>query len=465
MAKRRRVEEDPLSDTPHDIHILTADRQEPLLAHLQVLMLFSKLARGLPLSTDGSPTRWDLRGLVLEGESEPVAAAVVERWLDAMYAQVDKHRRLRLPSTLAEARPLLLLADALDTTAIVVEGMGWALAEQPDLALTVAVGELKVDLQLKGRLHFDNEGSLIALQQPTGKRSVLVAKEAFEPHAAAFPSAVARELESWLHLAGRLNLVPLARALMGFVKAELMPFGLSILRGSVSSVFSPRVLQFMPRELLLEGFVRDALLERPTQAAIKADEVEVTMSTPLLSAWYGNPLGSVIKANAKPIAEGRSTAIVGRVDLPLNATMGGPGRETCAQLVEEAGIAERAAHVLQPSPPGPLDQLQQFWRSVTQGARGGLHGAAGGGGGARAGGAGASGSAASASRGAGGGGTGAGPQGPTLSSAAVAAPGPAAPSSGAGSGEGRGGAGGGLGRRFRGLLTWMGQGDGEERSS
>ncbi|KAG2483335.1 hypothetical protein HYH03_017783 [Edaphochlamys debaryana] len=381
MAKRKRVEEDPLSDTPHDIHILVADRREPLLAHREVLSLFSKLARGLPLSTDGSPTRWDLRGLVLEGESEPVASGVSSTGWTPCTPQVDKHRRLRLPSTLAEARPLLLLADALDTNGVVMEGMGRALAERPDLALSVAVGELKVGLQLKGRLHYIEEETLCYCLEASGSASgsfhPLVAKEAFQPHAASFPSAVARELESWLHLAGRLNLVPLARALVGFVKAELMPFGLSILRGSVSSVFSPRVLQFMPRELLLEGFVRDALMERPAQATIHGVEVNLTLASPLLSAWFGEPLNAAVKAVSKPF-QGRSLACLGGADIPVNIITGGPGCAECAQLVEEAGIAERAAHVLQPSPPGPLDQLQQFWRSVTQGARGGLQGAAGG---------------------------------------------------------------------------------------
>ncbi|KAG2494311.1 hypothetical protein HYH03_007664 [Edaphochlamys debaryana] len=339
MLKRKRSF--VLSDTPPDIHILTADRQEPLPAHREVVGLFSSVARGLPCDTDGSPTPWDLRGLVLEGESEPVAAAVVERWLDAVYARVDVSRRLPAPASLAETRPLLLLADAVDTRPAVLQALGQALADRADLALTVAVGELKVDLQLKGRLHCILGGALACLQLSglIGSATTLVAKEAYEPHAAAFPSAVARELESWLHLAGRLNLVPLARALVGFVKAELTANNLSILYPSVGSVFSPRVLQFMPRELLLEGFVLNTLLERPALVGIANEELSVKFHTPLAAACFGQSLETIIQGKAAYTAGGRSVLTVGSATLAATITLGGPSHEECAAPAKQAVAA------------------------------------------------------------------------------------------------------------------------------
>ncbi|KAG2494312.1 hypothetical protein HYH03_007665 [Edaphochlamys debaryana] len=326
----------------YGVHILTADRQEPLLAHHQVVSLFSSIAYELPSNTDGSPTPWDLRGLVLEGESEPVAASVVERWLDAVYhfSRIDASRRPQLPSTLAEARPLLLLADAVGTAQGLMDSLGGALADQPDLALTLAVGELKVDLRLKGGLHYIAGGALFYL--PVGEfkcgKTSLVGKEAFEPHAAAFPSAVAREVESWLHLAGRLNLVPLARALVGFVKAELMPTNLSILQPAFASVFSPRVLQFMPRELLLEGFARDAVMERPAQAVLVNKEVQLIPVAPLSATWFLTPCDGTVNVVASRVKKSTLVAAGGNF-IPATVTLGGPSHEECTKLVEEVVAA------------------------------------------------------------------------------------------------------------------------------
>ncbi|KAG2482362.1 hypothetical protein HYH03_018712 [Edaphochlamys debaryana] len=340
MLKRKRSSSCLGGDSPPDLHILVAGREEPLPAHRRVLSLFSGVVDGLPSNTDGSPTPWDLRGLVLDGESEPVAAAVVERWLDAVYSRLDVSRQLPAPATLEEARPLLLLADAVDTSPAVLQALGGALAERPDLALTVAVGELKLDLQLKGRLHCIVTGALEYCLEPTGSSSgswhMLVAKETFDQHKDAFPSAVARELESWLHLAGRLNLVPLARALMGVVKAQLAPNTLSLLQSSVGSVFSPRVLHFMPRELMFEGFVRDALVERPAQVNILSGDVSIVMASPLAAAWYGKPLGSTAQGKAELHPDGRATPKIGNGGVAVTAFMGGPNPEACAKLVEEA---------------------------------------------------------------------------------------------------------------------------------
>ncbi|KAG2482361.1 hypothetical protein HYH03_018711 [Edaphochlamys debaryana] len=338
MLKRKRSSSCLGGDCPPDLHILVAGREEPLPAHRRVLSLFSGVVDGLPSNTDGSPTPWDLRGLVLDGESEPVAAPVVERWLDAVYSRLDVSRQLPAPATLEEARPLLLLADAVDTSPAVLQALGGALAERPDLALTVAVGELKVDLQLKGRVHFNTDGTLAYLTTVSTTATApfaLVGKEAYAPHTAAFPSAVARELESWLHLAGRLNLVPLARALMGFVKAELVGNSLSILQSSVGSVFSPRVLQLMPRELMFEAFVRDALVVRPAHVSVLSEDASIVMASPLAAAWYGKPLGSTAQGKAAAFLDGRAIPTVGAVGTPATVILGGPSPEACAKLVEE----------------------------------------------------------------------------------------------------------------------------------
>ncbi|KAG2494318.1 hypothetical protein HYH03_007671 [Edaphochlamys debaryana] len=248
-------------------------------------------------------------------------------------------------NSLAEAWPLFLLADALDTNPTVLQALGRALVDRPDLALSMAVGELKVDLQLKGRLHDISSGGFTYRTVCTGGSPVdifdktLVAEEAFEPHMEAFPSAVAQELKSWLHLAGRLNLVPLARLLVGFVKTELMPYYTSILLLSVGSVFSPRVLQFMPRELLLEGFVRDALMERPAQAVITSKEdVQLTAITPLTAAWFREPLGASIETSLRQHGHCWVMMPYGG-GVVANVTLGGPSVQECAKLVDEAVAA------------------------------------------------------------------------------------------------------------------------------
>ncbi|KAG2494314.1 hypothetical protein HYH03_007667 [Edaphochlamys debaryana] len=344
MAKRKRGPDGPLSDSPPDLHILVAGREEPLPAHRRVLSLFSGVVDGLPSNTDGSPTPWDLRGLVLEGESGPVASAVVERWLDAVYhfSRVDASRRPQLPSTLAEARPLLLLADAVGTAQGLMDSLGGALADRPDLALTVAVGDLKVDLQLKGRIHFITQGDLCYMtsrETAPAYGHVLVAKEAFQPHKAAFPSAVALELESWLHLAGRLNLVPLARALMGFVKAELTGSACSILHSTISTVISPRVFQFMPRELMFEAFARDMLMDRPAYINVMVPEVQVTATTPLAAAYFNMLVGSTAKGTAVLGKDARVLVGVEGAMALVTTTVGGLAPDVCAKLVKEAVAA------------------------------------------------------------------------------------------------------------------------------
>ncbi|KAG2482364.1 hypothetical protein HYH03_018714 [Edaphochlamys debaryana] len=309
-------------DSSPDLHILVAGREEPLPAHRRVLSLFSGVVDGLPSNTDGSPTPWDLRGLVLEGESEPVAAAVVESWLDTVKAHISTPQRPKIPGSLEAARPLLLFADAVDTSPAVLQALGggpppW---RRPDrcYCLRMLWTQLPVCTTMIGAL-------------------VMVSDETFDQHKDAFPSAVARELESWLHLAGRLNLVPLARLLTSFIKVHIMPNVRSILLPSIASMFSPRVLQFMPRELLLEAYVRDALMERPAQATINVSEVELNVATPLLSAWFNKPLGTATKAGAKPMPDTLTlvTVKMSGQELPLNATMGGPGPKECAQVLEE----------------------------------------------------------------------------------------------------------------------------------
>ncbi|KAG2482363.1 hypothetical protein HYH03_018713 [Edaphochlamys debaryana] len=331
MLKRKRSSGCLGGDSPPDLHILVAGREEPLLAHRRVLSLFTGVVDGLPSNTDGSPTPRP-GGRVGAGGGGGGGALAGRR--------MDVYRQFPAPATLDEARPLLLFADAVDTNLALLQALGGALAERPDLALTVAVGELKVDLQLQGRVHYIYGEALQYCLEPSGGNpgsyNMLVAKEVFQPHAAAFPSAVAREVESWLHLAGRLNLVPLARALMGFVKAQLMPHSFSILVPSVGSVFSPRVLHFMPQELLLEGFVRDALVERPAQVNILSEDASIVMTSPLAAAWYAKPLGSTAKAKADTFPDGRARAKVGAVGVAVTAFLGGPAPDACAKLVEEA---------------------------------------------------------------------------------------------------------------------------------
>ena len=117
---------------------------------------------------------------------------------------------------------------------------------------------------------------------------MVVSGGALAPHSAALPGAVAAALEGWLYLAGRLGLVALVRLLLDFYKAQLMSSGLSIVCGTAAKVYSRRVLECMPHELLVEGFVRDSLWSSQLgQADVPAgSKFNLVMSSEHAATWF-----------------------------------------------------------------------------------------------------------------------------------------------------------------------------------
>ena len=194
-VKRKRTDDFLLADEPTDIVIITADSEQPLEAHTTVLGLLSHVVRDLPRASS-CKTTWDLSKLVLEGQSSPVSSAVVRQWLDLVYSRVDAGRQPpKFPRLSEAARSLLLFADAVGTSQVVMDALGDALAAQPSLALPVVVngggggGEggaaggggaaaapqpppPQLQLALRGKLYFcTRSDGLNALDVPTSGKS------------------------------------------------------------------------------------------------------------------------------------------------------------------------------------------------------------------------------------------------------------------------------------------------------
>ncbi len=341
--KRSRSAEFPAHGLEPDVHIVVADREEPLLAHYHVLSLFSTCVRDLPRESGSNIVTWNLKQLVLESDSRPVTAEVVQSWLDAVYRRVDAARRVRRVADLDDARPLLLFADACGTSKVVLDDLGRSLVDNPDLSLNVTVRrepqqpapeqqqqQLTVKLAVRGTLYACVGEELSSLQ--AGKqRATAVAAPEFGPHAAAFPAAACSTLESWLHLAGRLRLVPLCRVLIDFIKAQLLPRTLSILLPAFDRIYSRRVLECLPRELLYEAMVRDSLLHRPASIQLEAEEVEVTLSEPLTAAWYHRAVGATESMTLSQISLRQRN---GGAWAPVHMVLGGPTPSQAVDLVK-----------------------------------------------------------------------------------------------------------------------------------
>lgn len=183
-----------------DIRIVVAGREQPLCAQFSVLRQFSTCVRDLPRNAD-EPAVWDLQQLVLEGDSGPVSAEVVELWLDAIYCRVDAARRAPPIGDLNNARALLIFADACGTSEI-----ERYLTGKTDLSLAVTCGQgqqqLTVSLLLRNAVYYIHSEDKDLCFLRDGQRTEVVGAQQFAPHALAFRSAVCGAVESWLHLSG-----------------------------------------------------------------------------------------------------------------------------------------------------------------------------------------------------------------------------------------------------------------------
>ncbi len=317
--KRSRSAEFPSYTDEPDMHILVAGEEQPLLAHYHILRHCSTCVRDLPRNAD--PVVWDLQKLILEGETNPVSAEVVQRWLDMVYARLDAGRRMRRINELDEARPLLAFADACGTSQVVIDDLGRRLLDNPDLSMSISVGEgpqrLTAKLALRDTTYYSSAGEGLVKVQAGGPR-VMIQPEDFAPHAPAFPAAVCAALECWLHLAGRLGMVPLCRALLAFIKTQLVSGGSAVVFDAFPSIYSRRVFDCMPRELLYEALVRDGLMDTPSEVTVEGQGVKVALYSPLAAAFFCRPAG----ATESMTMEGMTVRLAGGTIAPVRVLLG-----------------------------------------------------------------------------------------------------------------------------------------------
>ncbi|KAG2429830.1 hypothetical protein HXX76_010612 [Chlamydomonas incerta] len=270
--------------------------------------------------------------MVLEDESQPVSAELVQLWLDLLYARVDTARRVAVPTALEPVRSLLLFADAVGTGDALLQELGNALASNPGLTLKVVVGtgggRKELQLRLQDTMYsFDDDNDTLIMDDTAGdSRNVCEGMGR-----AAVQSAVAAALEEWLALSGRLQLVPLVRKLMSFAKTQMTYWAdVSILGPAAAQVLSPRVLKLLPPEILYE-----AVAWRFLQPEI-SDMVLDPEHLPALIAEETSDV-SLVRSSDKTRNIAQLSA---GGNLYLNFSFGGPGRKELQELVE--GVVQRA---------------------------------------------------------------------------------------------------------------------------
>ncbi|EFJ48467.1 hypothetical protein VOLCADRAFT_90717 [Volvox carteri f. nagariensis] len=356
MSKRKRSAF-LLCDEEPDVHILVARATEPISAHFDVLRLYSGCAQDLPRGEGGAPTIWNLRNLLLEGESDPVSPSVVESWLDMVYSHVDTSRRKRTFLRLQEVKPLVLFADAVCTCDAAMRELCDMLVNQTALQLDVPLGEETLQIMLQGRIYYvrDLEG-LTSISTTDGSPSAIEAPKAvYALHAKNFTTTLGQQLESWLYLAGRLQMLPLVQLLINFIKTQLLAGCSSPLAAAVGNIYSPRVLQCMPRELLYAGFLRDTLLYRPNDLQLKTipDGLKVKLVTAEAATalrLYSHsdvlhdlaPGKSIENAHLLHLSN-RSRVAKPLHNAPVNVSVGGLNAKLCEKIVQ-AALDKAIAH-------------------------------------------------------------------------------------------------------------------------
>lgn len=347
MPKRRRSSF-LLGDQEPDMIISVCGSQDPLSAHYDLLRLYSEVIRDLPRNDNGTATTWDLRILTLEGEAHPVAAGTVIDWLDMIYAHVDTARRRRSFANLEDAKPLLLFADATGTCDVVMKEICDGLTIKPDLRFDVTLDDFLVEIMLKGRLYRGNAVEGLNYADTIGSPCIFNALSCseFESYGTIVTTQIASQLEAWLYLAGRLNLVSLVRLLLDFIKMQLLVGADSILAMKVGEVYSPRVLEHMPREVMYESFLRDNLLCRVNDVQLHSNS-GVTARTVTTEACMALQLEAALNNSRIRIGnEGRnmqlrhsahrSTLVLGSQSMSVNVSVGGLSEKRCKRILRTA---------------------------------------------------------------------------------------------------------------------------------
>ncbi len=244
--------------------------------------------------------------LVLEGEDQPVSAQTVQFWL-AVANNCLNSVPVDFSEDLNDFYPVLLFAEAVDSHPRFYKAVMRLTVQQPRLHLDLPSliedspeGDeqpTRLRIRLSGVLfslgeHWYNYTTAQAIGEESDELKQYLqgyrARTESGDWIAAFSTSVVANLERWLYLAGKLQLMPLMRLLLDFIKLQQLQGEESLLRPAAGSLLSPRVLQHMPRGLLLEGFVRNFFAAPASTECVEGGTLELTEQTnPIVHKWMG----------------------------------------------------------------------------------------------------------------------------------------------------------------------------------
>lgn len=302
-----------------DLRITVAGSAQPLLhAHFDILKGFSSCVAGLPAARPGSEPcwyEWDLSGLVVEGDATPVSVDVVTRWLRLIYSRYSNslEQADSWPTRLdADTRALLLFADAVGTRRGVVQQAAQRLVQPVGTAGTAAptlcmdVGGPLREMELLGRTYCLSRSAPsrpvdgISYFATSGNGAPQFTYNVCNGEPGPLKAHVTEAVEAWLYLACRLELMPLARLLLRWVRAQAAVAENTslLLYGDGGGVFSPRVVAHLPRELLLRSFLEGHLLvgADKEQAVAAAEAAKIAATAAARTADGSRVVEGVLRA-------------------------------------------------------------------------------------------------------------------------------------------------------------------------
>ena len=294
----------------NDIRIVTADRPAGFPANASILRLVSSAARA---SLSAGATTWDLTCITVN--AKPVTGAVVERWLRAVSEMVPTTDSKTTKMTTApaivdlhELKDVVLFADA-------IGGMG------PVRKVLLGPSDQRYALRVRLPAGTDDnkvidfalriEGSVV-YKIGYAKKAIIEADAIAGTNkitnvVPAACDALAAALEEWLYFSCRHEFLGLARLLLNTVRVVGLGFraAATMTSSDVSALISPRVMEAVPRSLLVEAWLKQALV---------IDDVSV-------SAGVVNRLHDYVDLNLLPRTVAAAAAMGGaKANLPMSRT-------------------------------------------------------------------------------------------------------------------------------------------------
>ncbi|GLC44984.1 hypothetical protein PLESTB_001746600 [Pleodorina starrii] len=354
MTKRKLDSSDlAYEEEAPDLRIFVAGRDEPFSAHRDLLKFYSLVIRALPHAAAEEVTTWDLRGVVLEDETQPVSAVVVKAWLDIIYSRTDVARPGSPPSSLQECVSLLKFADFAQTSVPLLREIASRFADDAGAFVEVI---LSIDSRPRLLLHDSSYAYLshLGLCQASGMTGVecrtLAPAAAFDlPR---FRAATSANFEAALYLAARLDLPPLIALLRNFIRAQLLPFPHERVL-DLATIYSARVLNSLPRQVLLEGFLESSLVDMSAHVGLEGS-VKCVFKSSLSASVFGRRVGDWTadgEISLKQV-QGDGTVLRDKTDgMRLTPLLGGLAPEERQKMVTEC-MARAAAATAGSSKPG-----------------------------------------------------------------------------------------------------------------